>query len=171
MRAVRLHPRQRRLASVTGAALALFTRYYCRRSRQRRVDADLAKIRHCCMPAAPYRGPAIKPERRALEHTARLVLRSGEKAEETTKGPARDSAFQNGAKVAVRKTLPCWKRSPGWSKLAPLNFDDLPGPRLENAKPLISAANKLWKRQKIRTGDQNGTSQGGEIGSTGDWMP
>jgi hypothetical protein len=61
------------------------------------VDADLAKNPHCCMPAAPYRGPAIKPERRALEHTARLVLRSGEKAGENAKGPVRNSAFQNGA--------------------------------------------------------------------------
>jgi hypothetical protein len=50
-----------RINWVTGAALALFRRYYCRGSRQRRVDADLAKIPHCCMPAAPYRGPAIKP--------------------------------------------------------------------------------------------------------------
>jgi len=54
-------PAPSRINWVTGSALALFTRYYCRGSRQRRVDADLAKISDCCMPAAPYRGPAIKP--------------------------------------------------------------------------------------------------------------
>src|SRR5713101_7168545 len=68
-------PAPSRINWVTGAPLALFTRYYCRGSRQRRVDADLAKIPHCCMPAAPYRGPAIKPgAARAGSDQAALVL-------------------------------------------------------------------------------------------------
>jgi hypothetical protein len=71
-------PAPSRINWVTGAALALFTRYYCRGSRQRRVDADLAKIPHCCMPAAPYRAsyqvPICSSKTRTIAASGQLRL-------------------------------------------------------------------------------------------------